>query len=43
MASASTGGSPTIYEFSADDIDGTKQSMEKYRGQVVYIVNVASK
>jgi len=31
-----------IYEFSAYDIDGAKVSLEKYRGLVAYIVNVAS-
>jgi hypothetical protein len=32
-----------IYQFSALDIDGKETSMEKYRGKVVLIVNVASK
>ncbi|GAA6234883.1 phospholipid hydroperoxide glutathione peroxidase, mitochondrial-like [Lates japonicus] len=33
----------TIYEFSAKDIDGNEVSLEKYRGYVCIIVNVASK
>jgi len=33
----------SIYEFSAKDIDGNEISLEKYRGQVCVIVNVASK
>lgn len=33
----------TIYEFSATDIDGNVVSLEKYRGYVCVIVNVASK
>jgi len=33
----------SIYEFSATDIDGTEVSMEKYKGHVCIIVNVASK
>jgi glutathione peroxidase-family protein len=33
----------SIYEFSALDIDGNEVSMEKYRGHVCIIVNVASK
>jgi len=33
----------TIYEFSANDIDGNEVSLEKYRGHVCVIVNVASK
>jgi len=33
----------SIYEFSADDIDGNKVSMEKYKGHVCVIVNVATK
>lgn len=32
----------TIYEFELDDIDGNSVSMEKYRGHVCLIVNVAS-
>ncbi|CAG2163918.1 unnamed protein product [Oppiella nova] len=32
----------TIYEFSAKDIDGNEQSLDKYRGFAVIIVNVAS-
>lgn len=33
----------SIYEFSATDIDGNEVSLEKYRGDVVIITNVASK
>lgn len=33
----------SIYEFSATDIDGNLVSLEKYRGNVVIITNVASK
>jgi len=33
----------TIYEFTAKDIDGNQQSLAKYKGNVVLIVNVACK
>lgn len=33
----------SIYNFSARDIDGNMVSLEKYRGNVVIITNVASK
>lgn len=33
----------SIYEFKADDIDGNEVSLEKYKGHVCVIVNVASK
>ncbi|KAF7692457.1 hypothetical protein HF521_010067 [Silurus meridionalis] len=33
----------SIYEFSAIDIDGNEVSLEKYRGFVCIITNVASK
>lgn len=33
----------SIYNFSATDIDGNMVSLEKYRGYVVIITNVASK
>lgn len=33
----------SIYEFSATDIDGQEVSLEKYRGHVCLIVNVACK
>uniref|UniRef100_A0A665TEV9 Glutathione peroxidase 4a n=1 Tax=Echeneis naucrates TaxID=173247 RepID=A0A665TEV9_ECHNA len=33
----------SIYNFSATDIDGNMVSLEKYRGDVVIITNVASK
>jgi len=32
----------TIYEFTVKDIDGNNVSLEKYRGKVALIVNVAS-
>ncbi|RWS31222.1 glutathione peroxidase-like isoform X2 [Leptotrombidium deliense] len=32
----------SIYEFNAADIDGNEVSLQKYRGNVVLIVNVAS-
>jgi len=34
---------PSIYDFTALDIDGQQVSMEKYRGHTCIIVNVASK
>jgi len=41
------GGNPkkagSIYEFTAKDITGNDVSLEKYRGHVCVIVNVASK
>jgi len=33
----------SIYDFQAKDIDGNEVSLEKYRNQVVLIVNVACK
>ncbi|KAL6469372.1 hypothetical protein MHYP_G00228960 [Metynnis hypsauchen] len=33
----------SIYEFTATDIDGNEVSLEKYRGKVLIITNVASK
>lgn len=33
----------TVYDFSADTIDGQPQSLDAYRGKVLLIVNVASK
>lgn len=33
----------SIYDFSATDIDGNLVPLEKYRGDVVIITNVASK
>ncbi|WP_031373804.1 glutathione peroxidase [Lysobacter antibioticus] len=33
----------TAYDFSAVDIDGQNQSLDRYRGKVLLIVNVASK
>jgi glutathione peroxidase len=35
--------SKTIYDFEVQDINGEKQSLKKYEGKVVLIVNVASK
>lgn len=32
----------TMYEFSANDIDGNEVSLEKYKGHVCVVVNVAS-
>lgn len=32
----------TIYHFNATDIDGNEVAMEKYRGKVTLILNVAS-
>ena len=33
----------SIYEFPLEDIDGNEMSLEKYKGQVLLVVNVASK
>lgn len=33
----------TLHEFTAVDIDGNTRSLEEFRGQVVLVVNVASK
>jgi glutathione peroxidase len=33
----------TVYDFSARTIDGVEESLAKYRGQVLLIVNVASR
>lgn len=33
----------SIYEFPVKDIDGNEMSLEKYKGKVILIVNVASK
>ena len=33
----------TVYQFTVTDIDGAQVSLEKYRGHVLVIVNVASK
>lgn len=33
----------TVYEFNVNDIKGETVSLEKYRGHVLIIVNVASK
>lgn len=48
MASASAGekdykNASSIYDFKAKDIDGNEVSMDKYKGFVVIIVNVACK
>lgn len=42
QASPLTAGA-SVYDFSAVDIDGNKVDMERYRGHVLIIVNVASK
>jgi len=42
-ASSSPKKANSIYEFSAVDIDGNEVSLEKYKGHVCIIVNVASK
>jgi glutathione peroxidase len=34
---------PSVYDFSATAIDGTDVALEQYRGQVLLIVNTASK
>jgi glutathione peroxidase len=34
---------PSVFDFSASDIDGKMQPFEKYKGSVVLVVNVASK
>jgi len=33
----------TVYQFTVKDIDGKKVCLDKYRGKVLVIVNVASK
>ncbi|CAM9180278.1 unnamed protein product, partial [Lampetra planeri] len=33
----------SLYEFSATDIDGANVSLDKYRGHVCIVVNVATK
>ena len=33
----------SVYDFSATDIDGTEQSLSRYQGKALLIVNVASK
>src|SRR5512134_3333696 len=33
---------PTVYDFSARDIEGTERSLADYRGKVLLFVNVAS-
>ncbi|XP_063703293.1 uncharacterized protein LOC134833055 isoform X2 [Culicoides brevitarsis] len=47
MAASTQQGDPktakTVYEFTANDIKGEPVSLEKYRGHVLIIVNVASK
>jgi glutathione peroxidase len=39
----STGDAMSIYDFSATTLDGEAQKLDVYRGQVLLIVNVASK
>lgn len=36
-------GTPSLYDLNYTSIDGTEESMEKYRGHVLIVVNVASK
>jgi len=45
MASGGDGwkSAKSIYEFTVNDIDGNEVSLEKYKGKVCLIVNVASK
>lgn len=47
MAAATAQGNPdtaeTVYEFTVNDIKGEAVALEKYRGHVLMIVNVASK
>lgn len=46
MAAANQGNPETaqsVYEFTVNDIKGNAVSLEKYRGHVLIIVNVASK
>lgn len=46
MAAANQGNPETaqsVYEFTVNDIKGNEVSLEKYRGHVLIIVNVASK
>jgi len=40
--SANMANEGSIYDFKFKDIDGVEQSMEKYRGHVLIVVNVAS-
>jgi len=49
LSFATSGGGPScpeeagsIYEFTAKDIDGNEVALDKYRGNVVLVVNVAS-
>jgi len=43
MAAVDPKKAESIYEFSAKDIDGNEVSLEKYKGHVCVIVNVATK
>lgn len=46
MAAANQGNPETaksVYEFNVKDIKGNEVSLEKYRGHVLIVVNVASK
>ncbi|OQR80089.1 glutathione peroxidase-like, partial [Tropilaelaps mercedesae] len=43
MADVDPKNAASIYEFTVIDIDGNEVSLEKYKGKVVCIVNVASK
>ncbi len=42
-AAGPDGGKASVYDFIAEDIDGTPQSLSVYKGKVLLIVNVASK
>jgi glutathione peroxidase len=42
-AAGSGGSGNSLYDFVADDIDGTPRSLSAYKGKVVLVVNVASK
>jgi len=42
MASVAWKSATSIYDFNATDIDGNEVSLEKYRGHVAIIVNVAT-
>ena len=43
MATSNPETADSIYEFTAEDIDGKVVSLDKYRGHVCVIVNVASR
>ena len=43
LAAASAAAAGSVYDFSADTINGEPQSLSEYKGQVLLIVNTASK